>query len=132
MAEPRVPIPLRAHEDPPLVRLALILAAVAIMAFLVVVPLVDVFVEAFAGGVGAYWKNLTHDPDTLSALRLTLTVAPIAVTSNLVFGIAAAWAIARFRFRGRAVLTALIDLPFSVSPVVVGLFLLLLFGLQGI
>jgi sulfate transport system permease protein len=131
MAESRAPIPLRAHEDPPLVRLGLILAAVAIMGFLVVVPLVNVFVEAFAGGVPAYWNNLAHDADTLSAIKLTLTVAPIAVILNLVFGIAAAWAIARFHFRGRAFLTALIDLPFSVSPVVVGLFLLLLFGLQG-
>ena len=97
----------------------------------VVVPLVNVFVEAFAGGPRAYWRNLVEDADTLSAIRLTLTVAPIAVLLNLVFGVAAAWAIARFRFRGRALLTALIDLPFSVSPVVVGLFLILIFGLQG-
>jgi sulfate transport system permease protein len=131
MAEQPVPSRQRAHEDPPAVRAVLILLAVAIIGFLVVVPLIDVFVQAFAAGPRAYWDNLVHDPDTLSAIGLTLTVAPIAVVLNLVFGIAAAWAIARFRFRGRALLTALIDLPFSVSPVVVGLFLILLFGLQG-
>jgi len=131
MPEHAVPSPKRAHEDPPVVRAVLIAATVAIIGFLVIVPLIDVFVEAFAGGVRAYWNNLVHDADTLSAIGLTLTVAPIAVALNLVFGVAAAWAIARFRFRGRALLTAMIDLPFSVSPVVVGLFLILLFGLQG-
>ena len=121
----------RAQDDPPAVRVALILAAVLIMAFFVVVPLVNVFVQAFAQGVRVYWDNLFHDPDTLHSVKLTLMVAPVAVGLNLVFGIAAAWAIARFRFPGRTLLTALIDLPFTVSPVVVGLFLLLLFGLQG-
>src|SRR5213594_3275354 len=101
------------------------------MAFFVVVPLVNVFVQALAGGAGAYWRNLTGDTDTLHSIKLTLIVAPIAVGLNVTFGIAAAWAIARFRFPGRTLLTALIDLPFTVSPVVVGLFLLLLFGLQG-
>jgi sulfate transport system permease protein len=121
----------RAQNDPPAVRAALILAAVAVMGFLVVVPLVNVFVEAFANGVGAYWDNLFNDEDTFHSVKLTLMVAPVAVALNLIFGIAAAWAIARFRFRGRTLLTALIDMPFTVSPVVVGLFLLLLFGLQG-
>jgi sulfate transport system permease protein len=121
----------RAHDDPPAVRAALILGAVAVMAFFVVVPLVNVFVQALAHGPRVYWDNLFHDPDTLHSIKLTLMVAPVAVGLNLVFGIAAAWAIARFRFRGRTLLTALIDLPFTVSPVVVGLFLLLLFGLQG-
>ena len=102
------------------------------MIVLVVVPLVDVFVEAFAGGVAAYWNNLVNDADTLHSIMLTLTVAPMAVILNTIFGLAAAWAIARFKFPGRAALTALIDLPFTVSPVVVGLFLLLLFGLQGV
>lgn len=123
---------LRAHEDPPIVRRLLIGAALAVMTFLVVVPLVVVFVEAFSAGLKVYWDNLFHDPDTLHSIKLTLMVAPVAVLLNLVFGIAAAWAIARFRFPGRAFLTALIDMPFTVSPVVVGLFLLLLFGLQGI
>jgi sulfate transport system permease protein len=113
------------------VKAVLILAAVAVMAFFVVVPLVNVFVQAFANGPRAYWQNLVGDADTLHSIKLTLMVAPVAVLSNLVFGIAAAWAIARFRFPGRALLTAMIDLPFSVSPVVVGLFLVLLFGLQG-
>jgi len=81
--------------------------------------------------VETYWQNLAHDPDTLHSIKLTLMIAPAAVILNLIFGLAAAWAIARFRFPGRALLTALIDMPFTVSPVVVGLFLLLLFGLQG-
>jgi sulfate transport system permease protein len=102
------------------------------MLFLVGIPLLNVFVGAFADGIEAYWRNLTQDADTLHSIRLTLLVAPIAVVLNLVFGIAAAWAIARFRFPGRALLTALIDMPFTVSPVVVGLFLLLLFGRQGV
>src|SRR6266850_3582637 len=121
----------RAQDDPPAVRVALILAAVLIMGFFVVVPLVNVFVQAFAQGVRVYWDNLFHDPDTLHSVKLTLMVAPVAVGLNLVFGIAAAWAIARFRFPGRTLLTALIDLPFSVSPVVAGLMLVLIFGLQG-
>jgi sulfate transport system permease protein len=121
----------RAHEDPPLVRTGLILAAVTVMGFFVVVPLVNVFAGAFSEGVGVYWQNLAGDPDTLHSIFLTLTVAPLAVLLNLIFGLAAAWAIARFRFPGRALLTAIIDMPFAVSPVVVGLFLLLIFGMQG-
>jgi sulfate transport system permease protein len=123
---------LRAHDDPPTVRVALIAATVAVMTLLVLVPLANVFVQAFAAGPRAYWANLFQDPDTLHSIKLTLMVAPVAVALNVVFGLAAAWAIARFRFPGRAFLTALIDLPFSVSPVVVGLFLILLFGLQGV
>lgn len=126
------PIPRRAHEDPAWVRWLLIGTALAVMTFLVVIPLVNVFVEAFADGLEAYWQNLVGDPDTLHSIFLTLMVAPTAVILNTIFGLAAAWAIARFKFPGRAALTALIDLPFTVSPVVVGLFLLLLFGLQGI
>jgi sulfate transport system permease protein len=121
----------RAQDDPPAIKAALIAGALGIMTFLVVVPLLNVFVEAFKGGVGAYWNNLVNDPDTLHSVKLTLMVAPVAVGLNVVFGVAAAWAIARFRFPGRTLLTAFIDVPFSVSPVVVGLFLLLLFGLQG-
>jgi sulfate/thiosulfate transport system permease protein len=134
MAEPAPSSPgyLRAHEDPPIVRRLLIGLALAVMIFLVVIPLVVVFVEAFSKGLTVYWDNLVHDPDTVHSIRLTLLVAPVAVLLNLVFGIAAAWAIARFRFPGRAFLTALIDMPFTVSPVVVGLFLLLLFGMQGV
>src|SRR5205814_1722266 len=94
-------------------------------------PLVDVLGEAFGRGSGACWRTLTADEDTLAAIRLTMTVAPIAVVTNLIFGIAAAWAISRFRFPGRTLLTALIDLPFSVSPVVAGLIFVLIFGLHG-
>ncbi len=125
------PVPVRAHEDPRWVQWTLTLTAVTVMVLLVVVPLVNVFVEAFASGPRVYWKNLFEDPDTPDSITLTLMVAPTAVILNLIFGLAAAWAIARFKFPGRAFLTALIDLPFTVSPVVVGLFLLLLFGLQG-
>ncbi|HEV3025146.1 MAG TPA: sulfate ABC transporter permease subunit CysW [Pirellulales bacterium] len=120
-----------ARHDPPLVRHALIAAAVAVIGVLVIVPLVAVFYQALAQGMGAYWRNLTADADTRHSVLLTLTVAPIAVIANLLFGVAAAWTIARFRFRGRTVLTALIDLPFAVSPVVAGLSLVLIFGLQG-
>jgi sulfate/thiosulfate transport system permease protein len=123
--------PLRAHEDPPWVRRTLVAGAFAVMLALVVVPLMNVFAEAFADGPRTYWANLVDDPDTAHSILLTLMVAPAAVLLNLVFGLAAAWAIARFRFPGRTFLTALIDLPFTVSPVVVGLFLLLLFGRQG-
>jgi sulfate transport system permease protein len=121
----------RGQEDPALVRWALIATAFVVMTVLVVVPLVNVFYEALAQGPGVYWANLFEDEDTLSAVFLTLRVAPVAVLLNLVFGLAAAWAIARFRFPGRALLTALIDLPFAVSPVVAGLLFVLIFGLQG-
>ncbi len=121
----------RAAQDPLWVRVLLIGAALAVVGLLVVVPIVSVFVQAFADGVGTYWHNLFGDPDTRDAIKLTLTVVPIALVLNVVFGIAAAWAIARFRFPGRTLLTALIDLPFSVSPVVAGLMFVLIFGLQG-
>jgi sulfate/thiosulfate transport system permease protein len=119
------------RHDPPWVRFALIAATVAVIGVLVIVPVVAVFYQALAHGVGAYWRNLTGDPDTRHSVLLTLAVAPIAVVANLVFGVAAAWTIARFRFRGRTVLTVLVDLPFAVSPVVAGLSLVLIFGLQG-
>src|SRR6185295_13096409 len=106
-------------------------AAIGVVGLLVVVPVVSVFAEALADGIRAYWQNLFGDPDTRHSILLTLTVVPLALIANLVFGIAAAWAIARFRFPGRTVLTALIDLPFSVSPVVAGLMFVLIFGLQG-
>jgi sulfate/thiosulfate transport system permease protein len=96
-----------------------------------VVPVVHVFAGALSAGLGVYWRNLFGDPDTRHSILLTLTVVPLALVANIVFGLAAAWAIARFRFPGRTVLTALIDLPFSVSPVVAGLMFVLIFGLQG-
>ena len=94
-------------------------------------PVINVFYEALAQGAGTYLQNLLADPDTRHAILLTLTVAPVAVVLNVVFGVAAAWAIARYQFPGRTILTTLIDLPFSVSPVVAGLIFILLFGLQG-
>src|SRR5579862_897314 len=121
----------RAQADPAVVRYALIVTALMVVGVLVVIPTVYVFVGALRDGLSSYWSNLFHDPDTVSAILLTLRVAPAAVALNIVFGIAAAWAIARFRFRGRTLLTALIDLPFAVSPVVAGLIFVLIFGLQG-
>jgi sulfate transport system permease protein len=114
-----------------LIRATLIVLALGIIGLFIVVPLVNVFYQALAGGPETYWKNLVADPDTRQAILLTLTVAPVAVLANLVFGVAAAWLIARFRFPGRTLLITLIDVPFSVSPVVVGLIFILLFGLQG-
>ncbi len=93
-------------------------------------PLANVFTQAFTKGWTFYVKSLT-DPDSLAAIRLTLIVAAITVPLNVVFGLAAAWAIAKFQFRGRLLLVTLIDLPFSVSPVVAGLMLVTLFGMQG-
>jgi sulfate transport system permease protein len=121
----------RTHNDPAWVRWTLTLAAVSVIGILVVVPVAHVFAQALAKGVGVYWDTLVLDADTRHAVLLTLTVAPAAVVLNLVFGLAAAWAIARFRFPGRALLITLIDLPFAVSPVVAGLVFVLLFGLQG-
>jgi len=108
----------------------LLAATVLVLGVLVVMPLGVVFAEAFAKGVGPYLAAL-KDPDALAAIRLTLIAAAIAVPLNAAFGLAAAWAIAKFEFRGKAALMALIDLPFSMSPVVSGLVWVLLFGAQG-
>jgi sulfate transport system permease protein len=121
----------KAQEEPAWIGISLTVAAVTIIGILVVIPVVNVFVEAFREGVGTYFDNLFNDPDTRHAILLTLTVVPIALVANTIFGVAAAWAITRFSFPGRSLLTALIDLPFSVSPVVAGLMLVLIFGLQG-
>ena len=123
--------PGRVTQDPLYVRCILIAVAVGIITLFVIIPLLNVFWNAFAGGAGAYWAMLVDDPDTRHAILLTLTVAPVAVLVNVVFGVAAAWTIARFRFPGRTLLVTLIDVPFSVSPVVAGLIFVLLFGLQG-
>jgi sulfate transport system permease protein len=112
------------------VRFALIAVAVAFSMLFLLLPLLAVFLEAFRAGLGAYWAAIT-EPDALAAIRLTLLVAAIAVPSNLLFGLAASWAIAKFEFAGKSVLNTLIDLPFSVSPVISGLVYVLLFGLQG-
>jgi sulfate/thiosulfate transport system permease protein len=121
-----------AHRTEPWwVRWSLTLAAIAVLTVLVIIPVVNVFYQALSRGVGVYLQNLFGDPNTRHAILLTLTVAPSAVLANLIFGVACAWAIARFRFPGRALLLTIIDLPFSVSPVVAGLMFVLLFGMQG-
>jgi sulfate transport system permease protein len=130
-SEPVAAPPRRPAHDPWYVRWLLVGGTFAVVGVLVVVPLVSVFYQALAKGVGPYWDALAADPDTRHAVFLTLVVAPVAVALNTVFGVAAAWAVARFRFPGRAVLVTLIDLPFSVSPVVAGLVFVLLFGLQA-
>jgi sulfate transport system permease protein len=119
------------RRDPAWVRVTLTLLAIGALALLIIVPVINVFYQALAPGIGAYFNNLVRDPDTLHSILLTLIVAPLAVAANVVFGVAAAWAIARFQFPGRALVTTLIDLPFSISPVVAGLMLVLLFGMQG-
>ncbi len=112
------------------VRRTLIGIALLFMALFLVLPLAAVFTEALRKGFDAYWEAL-KDPDAWSAIRLTLLTAAIAVPLNLVFGVAAAWAVAKYEFRGKSFLTTLIDLPFSVSPVVAGLIYVLVFGAQG-
>ncbi|MBE1160362.1 sulfate ABC transporter permease subunit CysW [Dyella acidiphila] len=111
-------------------RAALVLAAVAVLAWLLVLPLLAIFAETLRQGV-AFYVAAIRQPDTLAAVRLTLTVAAIAVPLNLVFGLAAAWCMTHFQFRGKALLGALIDLPFSVSPVVAGMMLILVYGKYG-
>jgi sulfate transport system permease protein len=125
--------PLRAQSgttEPLWVRWALLTLALAFMALFLVLPLAAVFTEALRKGFDAYLEAL-KEPDAWSAIRLTLLTAASAVPMNLVFGIAAAWAIAKYEFRGKAFLTTLVDLPFSVSPVVAGLIYVLIFGAQG-
>ena len=112
------------------VRIVLIAIAVVFLMFFLLLPLVTVFVEAMRPGVGAYFTALS-DSETMSSIRLTLIVAAVSVPANLVFGLAASWAIAKFEFKGKSMLTTLIDLPFSVSPVTSGLIYVLLFGAQG-
>ncbi len=119
-----------ATAEPAWVRWCLIATALAFLSLFLFVPLAIVFVEALKKGVGVYLTAIV-DPDALSAVRLTLIAAAISVPMNLVFGVAAAWCIAKFEFRGKNVLLTLIDLPFSVSPVIAGLIFVLVFGLQG-
>ncbi|MEO6298012.1 MAG: sulfate ABC transporter permease subunit CysW [Paracoccaceae bacterium] len=117
----------RPTDESPLARWLLIIGVVALLAVLLYAPLLVVFAEAFAKGTGAAIKSLGK-PEAWSAIRLTLTVAALVLPLNAGFGVAAAWAITKFDFRGKAFLITLIDLPFSVSPVVAGLCLVLLFG----
>jgi sulfate transport system permease protein len=118
------------RRDPPLVRWGLTLLALLALGVFIVLPLVAVFVQAFAKGLPTYLAAI-REPDTLSAIRLSLLAAGISVPLNLVFGVAAAWTIARFQFRGKSILVTLIDVPFAVSPVVSGLIFVLIFGAQG-
>ena len=127
----RPPRPPRgALEDPPWVRRLVIAVSLVFLGLFILLPLLSVFTEAFRRGVGPFLAAVA-EPDALAAIRLTLTVAAIAVPANLVFGVAAAWAIAKHRFPGKSLLLTLIDLPFSVSPVISGLVYVLLFGAQG-
>ncbi len=121
----------RPPGEPLIVRVALVGTALAFLGFFIVLPLTAVFVQAFSKGVSTYFSALV-EPDALSAIRLTLIVAFLSVSLNLFFGMAAAWTITKFRFPGKTLLITLIDLPFSVSPVVSGLVFVLLFGLQGL
>jgi sulfate transport system permease protein len=120
-----------ATAESPAIRLLLIGISVLFLAVFLLAPLALIFVTAFGQGAAAYFRTFTN-PDTLSAIRLTLLAAAIAVPCNLVFGVAAAWAIGKFEFFGKSFLISLIDLPFSVSPVVAGLTYVLLFGAQGL
>src|SRR5215210_7669882 len=115
----------------PITRIVLTVVILVFLGLFLLLPLAAVFVEAFRKGAEAYLASF-QDPDALAAIRLTLTVAAIAVPLNVVFGIAAAWAISKFDFPGKSLLITFIDLPFSVSPVVSGLVYVLLFGAQGL
>ncbi|MEP6939561.1 MAG: sulfate ABC transporter permease subunit CysW [Rudaea sp.] len=117
-------------SEPAIVRWLLIAIVLAFLAVFLLLPFIAVFVQAFASGAKAYFAAL-HDADALAAIKLTLITAFFAVLLNTVFGIAAAWAIAKFEFRGKNFLITLIDLPFSVSPVIAGLVFILLFGSRG-
>ncbi|WP_406935386.1 sulfate ABC transporter permease subunit CysW [Acinetobacter johnsonii] len=119
-----------ATREPTWVRYTLITIALLFFLSCLILPLILVFVEAFKQGVGVYAQALVH-PDTLSAVKLTLLTAVIAVPLNVIFGVAAAWCVAKFNFRGKSILTTIIDMPFSVSPVIAGLMLVLIFGTQG-
>jgi sulfate transport system permease protein len=120
----------RSTSESPVVRWVLTGVALLFLALVLLLPLVLVFVQALAKGLPAYWEAI-RQPDSVSAAKLTLLIASIAVPLNLVFGVAAAWCIAKFEFPGRNVLVTLIDLPFAVSPVISGLIFVLLFGAHG-
>lgn len=120
----------RGTEESPLAKWTLIGIAMLFCLVFLFLPLANVFAQAFAKGWNVYLGALTH-PDSWAAIKLTLLVAAISVPLNVIFGLAAAWAIAKFEFRGKALLITLIDLPFAVSPVVAGLMFVVLFGLQG-
>lgn len=120
----------RPTTEPKAVRIVLIAVTLLFLTLVLLLPLITVFVQAFRKGAEVYFASL-HDKDALSAVRLTLLTAAIAVPLNTIFGVAAAWAITKFRFRGKNFLVTLIDLPFAISPVISGLVFILLFGAHG-
>jgi sulfate transport system permease protein len=130
MATAKLPNRTPRLSEPRTVRAVLITTALLFLGLFLLLPLIVVFSEAFKKGIEIYWDSI-REPDAASAIRLTLTAAAISVPLNLVFGIAAAWAVAKFQFPGKSFLVTLIDLPFSVSPVISGLIYVLMFGLQG-
>ena len=130
LARPATQTGPRLHRDPVWLRRTLIGLALAFLALFLLLPLAAVFAEALRRGLGAYFAAF-RDADALAAIRLTFLATAIAVPANLVFGVAAAWAIAKFEFPGKSVLLTLIDLPFAVSPVISGLIYVLIFGAQG-
>ncbi|MFT3728978.1 MAG: sulfate ABC transporter permease subunit CysW [Terricaulis sp.] len=119
-----------ARRDPPILVGALIAIAVIYMAFVLLLPLATVFWEALSKGIGPYFAAM-NEPDAISAIQLTLLVTAIAVPLNTIFGLAASWCIAKFDFWGKSALVTIIDLPFSISPVIVGLMFVLLYGSNG-
>ncbi|MGP9767235.1 sulfate ABC transporter permease subunit CysW [Halomonas sp. AOP13-D3-9] len=120
----------RATEEPAWLRLSLIIIALAFLGLFLVLPLIVVLYSAFSQGLSA-WQAAVTEPDALAAIRLTLLVVIIVVPANMVFGVATAWAVAKFEFRGKSILISLIDMPFAISPVVVGLIFVVMFGSQG-
>ncbi len=123
--------PARRAGDGPAVRRVLIGAALVLTLLLLVAQILVIFARAFSGGLGSYAANVLH-PETLHAVRLTLLTVAVVLPVNLLFGLAAAWAITRFRFRGRRLLLTLVELPFSISPIVAGTVYLFLYGSQGL
>ncbi|PPA69036.1 sulfate ABC transporter permease subunit CysW [Jeotgalibacillus proteolyticus] len=117
--------------EPPWVRRVLISAALLFLALFLVLPLTAIFIKAFEQGIDVYTASITH-PDALSAIKLTLLVVVLTVPLNALFGVAAAWAITKFDFRGKSILVTLIDLPFAISPIIAGLVFVLLFGSTGL
>lgn len=116
--------------ESPVIRRFIIATALTFLLLFLILPLFIVFHEAFSGGISLFLQAL-NDPDAIAAIRLTLITAAIVVPANLVFGVCAAWAISKFKFRGKSLLITLIDLPFAVSPVIAGLIFILIFGSRG-
>lgn len=129
-AEKTIQNPRPVRTEPTAVRWSIVAVALGFLGLFIVLPLIVVFQQAFAKGWGLYLASIT-DPDAVHAIKLTLIAAAVAVALNLVFGLVMAWTVAKFEFRGKSFLISLIDLPFSVSPVVAGLVFVLLFGAQG-